>query len=80
MRTVKIEKIEYETFKRVRGLLYANIPYALISNTYLDDLKTAFFVFWDLAYVPESLKKYIMELHDPGKFAAMNKNIGDILA
>lgn len=57
MRIVIMTEISYPMFEKIRNLLYKYISYALISNTYCN--QTAYFQFWDEAYIPLQLKSYI---------------------
>jgi len=70
MRTVKIENCKYEKFQAVRSVLWQSIPFGLISENYDKEMSMAIFRFWDLAYVPDALKEYVME---PPNNAAMEK-------
>jgi len=61
MRLIKIENCEYETYNKIRNAIMSVIPFAIINQDYSKDLKTAIFNFWDVEYIPEDLKKYIMQ-------------------
>ena len=61
MRLIKIEDCSYEQYNKIANAIYSVIPFALINDAYRKDLKTAYFNFWDVEYIPESLRKYIMQ-------------------
>lgn len=61
MRLIKIEDCSYEKYSRIADAIYSVIPFALINDAYRKELKTAYFNFWDVEYIPESLRKYIMQ-------------------
>lgn len=61
MRMLKIPNLEYEQYNAIRNSIYKTIPFAIINNEYLPDLKMGFFNFWDVAYIPDVLRKYIMQ-------------------
>lgn len=58
MRLVKIPNLTYQDFQLIRNMLYASIPYALISNTFCEN--TGFFQFWDESYIPEEMRRFIL--------------------
>lgn len=80
MRTIKIEGCEYPKFQNIRDILYSHIPFGVISNTYSKEMKTAFFVFWDLAYIPDALKEYIMEPPNNPLLEKCNKAMNELKA
>jgi hypothetical protein len=61
MRLIKIENCSYERFEAIRDAIYEVIPFAIINQGYSKKLKMAIFNFWDVEYIPEELKKYIMQ-------------------
>lgn len=61
MRLIKIENCSYESYSKIANAIYSVIPFALINDAYRKDLRTAFFNFWDVEYIPEELKKYILQ-------------------
>ena len=61
MRLIKIENCSYEKYNTIRNAIMSVIPFAIINQDYSKDLKIAIFNFWDVEYIPESLKKYIMQ-------------------
>jgi len=61
MRLIKIENCSYEKYSKIADAIYSVIPFALINDAYRKDLKTAYFNFWDSDYIPDDLKKYIMQ-------------------
>ena len=61
MRLIKIEKCSYEKFEKIRDAIYEVIPFAIFNEGYSPKLKMAIFNFWDVEYIPESLRKYIMQ-------------------
>jgi len=61
MRLIKIEQCDYKTYSTIRDTIMEVIPFALINQDYSPNLKVAIFNFWDVAYIPEELRKYIMQ-------------------
>ena len=61
MRLIKIENCSYEKFEAIRDTIYSVIPFAIINQGYSRKLQMAIFNFWDVTYIPEELKKYIMQ-------------------
>lgn len=61
MRIVVIDECSYERFEAIRDAIYEVIPFALFNEGYSSKLKRAIFNFWDVEYIPEELKKYIMQ-------------------
>jgi len=61
MRLVKIPNCEYKDFEKIRDVIYANVPFAVIHVGYSASLKLAIFNFWDSDYIAEELKPYIMQ-------------------
>ena len=61
MRLVSIPNCEHETFNVIRNTIMKNIPWAIINQDYSKDLKQAIFNFWDVEYIPDELKKYIVQ-------------------
>lgn len=61
MRLVKIPNLEYNQYEQIRDAIYSKIPYALLNNEYSKGLRIGYFNFWDVAYIPELLRKYIMQ-------------------
>ena len=61
MRLSKIENCSYEQYSKIADAIYSVIPFAIINDAYRKNLKTAYFNFWDVAYIPEELQKYIMQ-------------------
>lgn len=61
MRLIKISKCSYEQYESIRDAIYSVIPFALINNEYSKKLETAFFNFWDVEYIPDDLKRFIMQ-------------------
>lgn len=61
MRLIKIENLTYREYEKIRDAIYSVIPFALLNQQYSDKLRTGFFNFWDVEYIPEVLKKYIMQ-------------------
>ncbi len=50
----------YETFEAIRDVICSEVPFALINAMYSKKLGEAFFNFWDSDYIPDDLKKFIM--------------------
>lgn len=61
MRLIKIPDLEYVQYEKIRDAIYSVIPFALLNQQYSKKLKTGFFNFWDVAYIPEELRKYIVQ-------------------
>lgn len=61
MRLIKIENCSYERYEKIRDAIYSVIPFAVLNNEYSKNLRTGFFNFWDVAYIPDELKKYIVQ-------------------
>ena len=61
MRLIKIENCSYETFEKIRDAIYEVIPFAIINQGYSKNLQMAIFNFWDVEYIPDDLKQYIMQ-------------------
>ncbi|MHA1382338.1 MAG: hypothetical protein ACTSR3_01130 [Candidatus Helarchaeota archaeon] len=78
MKLVKIENCGHELYARILGILLKEIPFALINQAYNNTI--AYFMFWDSAYVPEELKKYIVEIpENPEKVNRINNNIKKLI-
>ena len=60
MKTLAIKEMEYPEFEALRDLFYEFIPFALVHVGYSKKMKMCIFNFWDSAYIPEQLTKYIM--------------------
>jgi len=61
MRLCKISNLEYPDFEKIRDVLYANIPFAVIHVGYSPKLKVGIFNFWDSDYIPDEMKPNIMQ-------------------
>lgn len=61
MRLIKIENCDYKKFEAIRDAIYEVIPFAIINQGYSKKLQMAIFNFWDVEYIPESLRKFIMQ-------------------
>lgn len=61
MRLVKIRPCSYEKFSKIRDVIYETVPFAIINQGYSSELSMAIFNFWDTDYIPEPLKKYIVQ-------------------
>ena len=61
MRLIKIENCSYERFEQIRDAIFEVIPFAIINQGYSKKLKMAIFNFWDVEYIPDELKKYIVQ-------------------
>lgn len=61
MRLIKIPNCSYEQYCKIADTIYEVIPFALINDAYRGNLQTAFFNFWDVSYIPEDLRKYIVQ-------------------
>jgi len=61
MRLCKIPNLEYKDFEAIRDVLYANVPFAVIHVGYSPKMKTGIFNFWDSDYIPDEMKKFIMQ-------------------
>lgn len=61
MRTIKIKNMSYEQYSDVLDSITKTIPYALYNQYYRPNLKVGVFSFWDVAYIPKPLKKYILQ-------------------
>lgn len=61
MRLIKIQPCSYEKFEAIRDTIYEVIPFAIINQGYSKKLEMAIFNFWDVEYIPDELKKYIMQ-------------------
>lgn len=61
MRLIKIENCSHERFEQIRDAIYEVIPFAIINQGYSKKLKMAIFNFWDVEYIPQELKKYIVQ-------------------
>lgn len=58
MRMLEIPNLEYEKFRAIADAILEVIPFSLVNLEYSAKLKTGFFYFWDVSYIPESLLKY----------------------
>ena len=65
MRMIKIEDCSKEQFEKIKLAICDVIPYALINSEFVfnstEHPPFAIFNFWDSDYIPEKLKKYIMQ-------------------
>ena len=61
MRLIKIPDLEYEQYEKIRDAIYSVIPFALLNQQYCKSMKTGFFNFWDVAYIPEELRQFIVQ-------------------
>lgn len=61
MRLIKIENCSYERYKQIRDAIMEVIPFAIINQDYSSKLQTAIFNFWDVEYIPDELKQYIVQ-------------------
>ena len=61
MRLVKIPECTYEQYTKIRDTIMDIIPFAIINQDYSLKSKTAIFNFWDSDYIPQDLKKYIVQ-------------------
>jgi len=78
VRLVKIPNLNYQDFQLVRNMLYASIPYALISNTFCEN--AGFFQFWDESYIPAELHKYILSPVNPTLLSNLNSQLKPIIS
>lgn len=80
MRLCKIPNLSYEDFEKIRDVIYSNVPFALIHVGYSPKLKVGIFNFWDSDYIPDEMKKYILQppLSRENK-EKMTKELGDLL-
>jgi len=60
MRLCKIP-CSYEQFEKIRDVIYANVPFAVIHVGYSTKLKIGIFNFWDTDYICDSLKQFILQ-------------------
>ena len=79
MLTVKKE-MSYDEYAALRREIFKNISFGVVNAEFINDYPgkrgMAYFQFWDLKYVPECLKPYL--LHIPGNFQKkmeLEKNI-----
>ena len=61
MRLIRIENLKQYDYMKIKDAILSVIPFALINQTYSRKLRTGYFNFWDVEYVPDELKKYIMQ-------------------
>ena len=61
MRTIRIEGIEYKVYAKIRQVLFKTVPFAIINNDYDPEGKVCIVNFWDSDYIPDELKKYILQ-------------------
>lgn len=66
MRLVWIPNLEYEQYSQIfdaiiQHIKKGGIPFALLNQGYSARLKVGFFNFWDSDYIPENLKKFILQ-------------------
>lgn len=61
MRLIQIKNCSYGKFEKIRDAIYEVIPFAIINQGYSKKLNLAIFNFWDVAYIPEELRKYILQ-------------------
>jgi len=61
MRLVKIPKLEYSSFEKLRDAIDSIIPFAVIDIRYSPKLKVGIFNFWDSDYIPEEMKPFIVQ-------------------
>lgn len=61
MRMVKLEKIEYPEYTKIRDALYKMNPLALANQMYIDSTQTAYFKFEDTKFIPPILVKFIIK-------------------
>ena len=59
MRALKIPKLEYEKYREILDEILDIIPFALVNAEYSKQLNAGFFYFWDVLYIPESLREYM---------------------
>jgi len=60
MRMIKF-KSEYSVFEKVRNVIDSVIPFAVIDIRYNPNTKETIVNFWDSDYIPDELKKYIVQ-------------------
>lgn len=61
MRLIRIPAISYDQYNKIRNAIYKVIPFALLNQQYIASTQTAYFNFWDVTYIPDILKKYIVQ-------------------
>lgn len=61
MRLIRIEDCSYKKFEAIRDAIFSVIPFAIINQGYSKKLRMAIFNFWDVEYIPDELKKYIVQ-------------------
>ena len=61
MRLIKIENCSLGRYLQIRDAIMEIIPFAIINQDYSEGLQIAIFNFWDSDYIPDELKKYIMQ-------------------
>lgn len=59
MRMLKIPDLKYEKYREITDSILEIIPFALINAQYSKQLNAGFFYFWDVLYIPESLREYM---------------------
>ena len=60
MRMLKIPEMEYDLYREFADAILETIPFSIVNLEYSLKLKTGFFYFWDMLYVPASLREYAM--------------------
>ena len=58
MRMLQIPDLLYEDYRDIADAILSTIPFVVINLEYSKKLKTGFFYFWDMLYVPESLRQF----------------------
>lgn len=61
MRIIKIPNCPYPTFDEIRDEILSKVPFALINDVYHQKAEIAYFYFWDSDYIPDELKRFIMQ-------------------
>jgi len=61
MRLVKIPNCSYEMYEKMRDAIDTVIPFAVIDIRYDPKPKIAIVNFWDSDYIPEEMKKFIVQ-------------------
>ena len=61
MRLIRIENISEQKFEKIFAVIVKHIPFSLVNQGYSYVTRTGFFNFWDSDYIPESLRKYIVQ-------------------
>lgn len=61
IRLVKIPNMSEDEYNRIIDAIDETIPFAVVDARYNPRLKAGIFNFWDTDYIPEELKKFIVQ-------------------